>query len=1237
MIAQCRQLKGSGQDLQLLLNKYMSKQFQVFFSNRTELLYERLKRALFSSTTTPFTRRLVIVPSQPMKAWLLLKMANDPELGIATGIEISYLDPSLKKLHRTLFPELIKEVEEQKRLSPLELALAIESEIRAILPQLNAAKLNLSECGQTSIWQPLIHYLKISAIPGEHLSQKTERRLAAISDKLALLFSQYGNCAGEMVSKWETELKVAENWQQQLWCNLRSQWSYPYAEYAHLLEPFSEQLASNSTNRGNVQLHLFSMSYIPKLQHLLCLRFAECIPVHYYLLSPCQMFWSDVHSDYESRSIQAYWKQRGVSESQQEDLEEYLRDRNPLLANFGRLGREMALQIEESEAESHEDYVLLDATTGYSQYQELFSSDDLVLVDKGEPLTLLTAIQADLVLLRNPDDLQKNQNDELVKIPKIEFTGCDHSIQVHIASSKMREVQILYDAILGIIDLRNRVSSHVNQVQALYPNEIIVMAPDISIYAPFIKAVFGKRESVLEAQIFDLKVPAQSVFIQGFLHLLSLPFSRWDVSAILQLLDYPAFQRKHHFKLEEVRELQDWTKAAGVRWGTDHLQRNELLQRDHCSRGMVEDSQIGTWEHAFERLLLGLSMSTGDSEMAGAELAVMPLECVDFTRAELLGKWICLLRSLKADLKALNDHSYKTLGAWSLYLRCLLETYFSIDSDSFEEKESHKILLAQIDAFQQAFLKLKASDQKFAFFTIKRHLESALDQQSCSYHEQCLHAVRFCSMLPMRAIPAKVVALLGMEEGAFPKQESNRSLNLMQGNKLADYCPRQTDYDRFLFLEVLLSARSHIFMTYQGYSARDGKEQPPSLLITELLAYLDRAFTVSGGKPSQHCLQRHPFHAFDKGYFELNKSQFLQSYSQSAFLAAQAYYQDGKILPHRFVPEFKISPDLEDQRFCDNFCGENRPLSSKSREVCIALKDLAGFARNPLKTYFNKTLGVYLEKAEDRIIKNEEDFHLSALQSFQLKKMALTQPVDLIIKLAEKQGDLPLGAFKWIAIDKLKAEVVALKNNLIDFEVNPQDIFEIEFSEHCRAPIQTSQGHWNVPALKIAYRDSIQIKITGKLSEVSPQGLIAHLKDDKIDAVKIWPQFLVLSCLIKNYQLPISAKLLLIKTAKGKAKESFWSDPEELLRHYLDYYFLGLENLSPLIPEWVPSLLAEERGAFSEKMQSSLSNPFQPLYNDYMQWLTQAGTLPDSTSIELHWQEIARNLYSQMYQNWFKA
>lgn len=1151
----------------------MNGKFQVYFSNRVELLFNRLKKSLFCDVPNPFAKRMVIVPSPAMKSWIMLRMAQDPNFGICAGMEISYLDETLANLHSMSSSQSVVPP------TAMELALMIEVQIRNVIA--NYASLSIQE---QSCWGPLLRYLKVldkSLI--FTISRKSERRLAALSEKLATLFLKYGDFGIRVLHEWE--VNESESWQQELW-KIVCQGLHLNASSFSLTS--SGRPFLSFTQQADVSLYLFAMSFINKQQHQCLMEISRAFPVNYFLLSPCLAFWTDIRSDREARQLNEYWKNAGVSLEQNIALEGFLRDRNSLLANFGRMGREMALQVEESEGMTFEDYALPESIKCSPAYENQIDPD-IHFQQTAHELTLLEAVQSDIALLRNPD-----------KTPKIPIASSDDTIQFHEAASKLREVQILYDNLMRIID------RHSHEDDPICPGDIIVMAPDIMDYEPYIKSVLGNRDSGLDFQIMDLKMPAQSRFIQAFLHLLKLPFGRWDAAALYELCEFSAFQRCHKLSGDDVRRIWNWTKESGIRWGEDAEHRDELLIRDHCDSGMGVDSAKGTWDFAFSRLLAGLTMTINkDAVGNAADIAILPLESIDFTQSELLGKWIFLLKLLRHDLKALVD-GRMTLEEWSLYLRSLCDAYLKPNHDDGEVEDA-SALHDLFESIRKASTKLK--DAKFSFITIKKHLEAALNRQSSTYREHRLQSVRFCSMLPMRAIPSKVIALIGMQEGAFPRIETDISLNLLRGNPLSDYCPSQSDFDRYLFLESLISARRYFMLSYRGYSQTDGKMQPPSLLITELLSYLKKAFDYNAR------VIKHPFYAFDAQYF-IEGSE-LKSYTASSYRAAKAHYHVDRSPPHRFIPQFVVTNDASEL-----------PHHEMKGVTTIKLDELASFARDPIKVFFNKTLGIYLEKEEDRELKKEENFDLSKLEAWSLTKDALTCSSDHIIQYADKQGIFPPGMFKKIAIDKIETEINVIKSNMANLGVEPEKFFAIELSERCQFPVQDPKGHWQVPSLKARLSNGIEVNIVGTLSHVSPKGMVVNDEESDKKRFKYFPLYLVFDCILKKYCLDIGNNLIFAKSKTSMCLRL--ENPDNLLQKYLEYYFKGHQNASPLIPDWIPSLLKKGPEEFSKKLNQDLdaNNKFTRFFNPYPLWMVRGGSSFDGNEIYENWKPVAEQLFS---------
>ena len=145
----------------------------------------------------------------------------------------------------------------------------------------------------------------------------------------------------------------------------------------------------------------------------------------------------------------------------------------------------------------------------------------------------------------------------------------------------------------------------------------------------------------------------------------------------------------------------------------------------------------------------------------------------------------------------------------------------------------------------------------------------------------------FCTLMPMRSVPFKVVCLLGMDGNAYPRQQTPLGFDLMHDR--FEYGDRsRRDDDRFLFLEAVLSAQSSLYISYTGKSSRDNSEIIPSILVSELLDYCGEGFTLeqeqhlppddSRAKVIEHIVNDQSMTPYSKLAFDSNKGK--PSYAQ---------------------------------------------------------------------------------------------------------------------------------------------------------------------------------------------------------------------------------------------------------------------------------------------------------------------------------------------------------------------
>lgn len=1081
---------------------YLEPTWINYFSNRIERLVDHFKANLFTDSH-PFEKRLVVVSSPLMKNWLERELARDPAFGISMGLEVVFSGELINRM-------LKKEEGKSYLPSKHELAFAIENEIRVIL------KNEASE----DVWKPLFSML--SETKDSRFSRRMNRRLVRLARLLATLFMEYDLYGGKMLAEWEK--KSNPDWQELLWLRLFiSSGRYTTLSRHHL---------SLKVSKHSDQIHLFGINYIPKMELELLNLISQQSRLYLYLLSPCRTYWGDALSEREiSRRSEEI-----------EEWEELTQGRNSLLANLGGLGRRLHHDLIDLGISS-EDYATSSAVIGHEAYELLLSQDELYENDDAA-LTLLKAVQADMDFMRVPG-LDK----------KINFSSFDGSIQLHAAPSRRGEVMILHDLVLKMLS-----------EEKMQPSDILVMAPDIALYTPYIKEIFTFGEINLPVEVYDLTLTNHASAIQSFRELLLLAESRWQTSALIALFEIESFQRKAEISPHHVEKWKKWLLEADVRWGEDSSHRNEILQDDVMSE-MAVDYEEGTWQHGFEKLVSAIVTNQSDFFSLEGE------------NSELLGKLYYLFRSLREDLKPLKANCELSLNSWSELLKCLYESYFFPGYSGEEE------LLNIFEELKRDSHSLE--ETPFSWITIQAYLEEAFSGGRLKAVTTDMQRIRFCSMLPMRAIPAKAVFLLGMEQENFPKKTSESPLNRLNDSPLADKRPTSLDFDRYLFLEASISARERFIMLYAPSTADE--EGEPSYVIQELLNYLDEAYTIEDEKISSHCIFKHPYHSFDYRYFQGEKNS-LFSYSQERFSDAEAFYSVKKNNP-KFIPELYDS--------------SNEKLSiSNDSDPRITLKELFAAAKNPLKSYFDHTLGLKIEEKE--LLKDKEDFTLSPLNRYERKKAAFNFKLEGSDPF--KAFTMPPGLFRMAESDHLQKDTLVWDSHKKANGLFLEDVFSVEFNSACQKPVLQGTT-WIVPALKMG-----PYLIEGTLFDVSPKGLLIFKKNSKEMAFELWPKCLILNkaaSLLKDL-VSIDRKILFL--GDGKIEDVSVDNLEDLLKKYLDYTLLCRHNPSLMMPKWALSVLTMDKEELLDSLDDSMNDSFNSFYNEYISWAVARGSLSEADS-----------------------
>ena len=646
-----------------------------------------------------------------------------------------------------------------------------------------------------------------------YLEGGDERRRLSLATKIADVFDQYLLYRDDWLAAWERNelqgLGPDEAWQALLWRELTRD-GHPHR--ARLLEELLRRLYDPAPILGLPErLLVFGISSLPS-HHLRVLEgLARHTQVVIFALNPCREAWGEI------RDIRELARQPELSPD-----DWYLDVGHPLLASLGKQGRDFF------------DSLFSLASSEGSQEIGLYSADEDL-----HDSSLLQALQNDILRLRT-------------RLPEERLTlrEDDRSLELHIAHSPLREVEILHDQLLARFAADPQ----------LTPDQVVVLTPDIERYAPYIEAIFSAktgapREGVprIPFSLADRSLRAEIPLLEAFLNLLTLPDSRFAAEEILAWLEQPAIAARAGIEAEDLPLLRDWLREAGVRWGRDGAHREQL--------GLPADAAF-TWRQGLDRLLLGFAVPPQLAGLGAPLLgASWPLDALEGGRGQLLGRLVGFVERLAALAQSLQRP--RPLGEWAETLQLLIDALF-------DEREAGDtlLLLSKACAALQEQAMAASIQRPIELALIRQQLTSALEQGSAA-SGFLTGAVTFCTMVPMRSLPFRLVCLLGLDDGALPRRTPAAGFDLIGQKPRRGDRARRLD-DRYLLLETLLSARSGLYLSYVGRDPRSNAELPPSVLVSELLDVIDQTSVCADPqtpKASECITHQHPLQPFAPGNF----------------------------------------------------------------------------------------------------------------------------------------------------------------------------------------------------------------------------------------------------------------------------------------------------------------------------------------------------------------------------------
>ncbi len=568
------------------------------------------------------------------------------------------------------------------------------------------------------------------------------------------------------------------------------------------------------------------------------------------------------------------------------------------------------------------------------------------------------------------DDLAANRTPQLQTEP-------DDSVQVHACHGPARQVEVLREVILGLLA----------DDPTLEPRDVLVMCPDIDEYAPLISGAFGLGDAVagshpghqLQVMLAD-RSPTQTNPLLGVLsQIVGLADGRAEASRVLDLLAADPVRRRFGFSDNDLETMTQWVARSGIRWAWDQSGRERY--------GLADFPQ-NTWRFGLDRILAGVALSDDSALWLGPTLPLDDVSTTDISLAGRFAEAIDRLESFTDRLCGAHD-----VQVWLDLLGDGVEQLADVARGDEWQLAQVRRELAALGTTAGGGIALRLPD-------IRALLTSQLAGRPTRANFRT-GTLTICTMTPMRSVPHRVVCLLGLDDGVFPRGGS------LDGDDVLARLPRVGErdvrsQDRQLFLDAIMAATEHLVITYTGFSEASGQERPPSVPLRE---FLDVVVATTGSD----LVTAHHSQAFHPDYLAPGRIHVRApfSFDPDAARAASAAARERE--PARALAELDAGP---------------------VGAVDLDLADLVDVVTSPVRGFLRRRLEIDLPREEDEL-SDRMPVTLDGLTRWQVGNRMLAEisagraPADAM-QAEWRRGTLPPGRYGWRQTRELAEAAVPL-------------------------------------------------------------------------------------------------------------------------------------------------------------------------------------------------------------------
>ena len=567
--------------------------------------------------------------------------------------------------------------------------------------------------------------------------------------------------------------------------------------------------------------------------------------------------------------------------------------------------------------------------------------------------------------------LQSDIGADAVRPQGRELRAEDRSIQVHSCHGPARQIDVLRDVLLGLLA----------DDPTLEPRDILVMCPDIDTYAPLITAGFGLAEAgdghpahQLRVRLADRALIQTNPLLAVTARLLDLVGGRATASDILGLAEMAPVRSRFGFTDDDLDIINGWVRESGIRWGFDAAHREPY--------GL--DSYVhSTWRFGLDRILCGVAMSD-DSE--GWLQSTLPLDDVSSNQVELVGRFAEFVDRVQWTVDSLSGS--RPLADWIDLLGDGVQRLTRVAAgDGWQNGQLHREFTDIVDeAGARASISLHIND-------IRSLLSRRLAGRPTRANFRS-GSLTVCTMVPMRSVPHRVVCLVGLDDGVFPRVGAPDGDDVLARRPVVGERDIRSE-DRQLLLDAIGAAQETLVITYTGADEYTGQRHPPCVPLAEVLDTLDRTTpdTVTDRIVISHPLQPFDARNVTPGALGMPASTPF-TFAVTALVAAQTVGRPEAVPESDFLAAALPARELTD----------------------VALDDLLGFYNHPVKGFFRDfavALPSESDVVEDAIAVEMDSLASWAVGNRMLDDMLRGHDAKWALEAEWRRGQLPPGQLGW--------------------------------------------------------------------------------------------------------------------------------------------------------------------------------------------------------------------------------